>query len=113
VWSSALSSSRCWVGQAGRQEEISVELREAFVKQLPLWFLLFSLLLPRISILVAYFLDELVSYDLSGWVPPTLAVLIPRALVLILIFQDRGMSPWLLVHAIAMALVYLMAARSN
>jgi hypothetical protein len=77
--------------------------------RLPLWFLLASLLLPRISIVVAYYLDALAVYDLSGWVPPTLAVLIPRALVLILIFQDRGMSPWLLVHAIAMAMVYLMA----
>lgn len=79
------------------------------MKQLPLWILLLSLLLPRISMVMAYFWDVLAIYDLSGWVSPTLGVLIPRALVLILIFQDRGMSPWLLVHAIAMAAVYLVA----
>jgi len=77
--------------------------------ELPLWFLLLSLLLPRVSLVAAYFFDDLVIYNLSGWMPPALGVLIPRALVLILIFQDRGMSPWLLAHAIAMALVYLSA----
>ena len=75
--------------------------------QLPLWFLLLSLALPRISLILAYAWDNLATFNLMGWVSPALGVIIPRALVLILIFQDRGMSPWLLVHAIAMALVYL------
>lgn len=73
---------------------------------LPLWFLLLSLVIPRISLLIAYFTDTLAVFHLMTWVSPTLGVLIPRALVLILIFQDRGMSPWLLVHAIVMASVY-------
>jgi hypothetical protein len=76
------------------------------VDNLPLWFLLLSLLLPRVSLLIAYFTDSLTVFSLNTWVSPTLGVLIPRALVLILIFQDRGMSPWLLVHAFAMAIVY-------
>jgi hypothetical protein len=73
---------------------------------LPLWFLLLSLLLPRVSLVIAYFTDTLTFFSLTTWVSPTLGVLIPRALVLILIFQDRGMSPWLLVHALAMVIVY-------
>ena len=73
---------------------------------LPLWFLVLSLFLPRVSLLIAYFEHDLARYHLTGWIPPTLAVLIPRALVLILIFEDRGFSGWLLVHAIAMACVY-------
>ncbi len=76
------------------------------MEHLPLWFLLLSLILPRIALLIAYFTDDLAFFSLTTWVSPTLGVLIPRALVLILIFQDRGMSPWLLVHAVAMALVY-------
>jgi len=80
---------------------------------LPLWFLLLSLFLPRVSLLVAYFTDTLAGFDLTTWVPLTLGVLIPRALVLILIFQDRGMSPWLLVHAFAMAIVYLVAGEES
>ena len=76
------------------------------VHQLPLWFLFLSLLLPRASLFVAYLLNDLTIYNLSGWIPPFLAAMFPRALVLVLIFQDRGMSVWLLVHAMAMASVY-------
>lgn len=75
--------------------------------ELPLWFLLLSLLLPRVSLLIAYFADSLSVYNLIGWVPTTLGVLIPRVLVLILIFQGHGFSPWLLVHSIVMAVVYI------
>ena len=82
-------------------------------KQLPLWFLLLSLLLPRICLVVAYYIDKFALYSLTGWVPPVLGVLIPRALVLIIIFQDRGFSPWLLVHAIIMAAAYNRAHRSR
>jgi hypothetical protein len=80
------------------------------VEQLPLWFLLLSLALPRISLLIGYFITDIsIITNLNGWIPPALGVLVPRALVLILIFQDLGMSPWLLVHAIAMAAVYAAA----
>jgi hypothetical protein len=78
------------------------------VNQLPIWFLLVSLLLPRVSLVIAYFSDSLTLYNLSTWVSPTLGVLVPRALVIILIYQDRGMSGWLLVHAIAMAFTYIL-----
>ena len=73
---------------------------------LPLWFLLLSLFFPRVSLLIAYFADTLTVFSLTTWVSPILGVFIPRALVLILIFQDRGMSPWLLVHAFTMAALY-------
>jgi hypothetical protein len=63
---------------------------------LPLWFLILSLFIPRISFIIAYFTGDLPSLVLSGWIAPIMGVLIPRALVLILIFQDRGMSAWLL-----------------
>lgn len=78
---------------------------------LPLWFLLLSLLLPRISFIAAYFTGDLPSLVLTGWVSPTLGIFVPRALMLILIFQDRGMSGWLLPHAIAMALTYMAASK--
>ena len=79
------------------------------MEQLNLWFLLLSVFLPRISRRVDYILDCVTLYNMNGWVPPTLGVLVPRALVLILMFQDRGMSPWLLVHGIAMGLTYPLA----
>ena len=52
------------------------------------------------------FANDLSAFNLIAWVPGIMAVIIPRGLMLILIFQDRGMSAWLLVHAIAMAVVY-------
>lgn len=80
------------------------------MEQLPLWFLLLSLALPRISLLFGYFVVDIpIITSLHGWVPPVLGVLVPRALVLILIFQDTGMSPWLLIHAIVMGFVYVFA----
>jgi hypothetical protein len=83
------------------------------VEQLPLWFLLLALGLPRISLLFGYFIADIqIITSLHGWVPPALGVLVPRALVLILIFQDRGMSPWLLAHAIVMGAVYAAAGSS-
>src|SRR5437773_7752825 len=45
-------------------------------------------------------------FVLNGWVSPLLCVAIPRIVIIILIFQDRGMSPWLLLHGIAMAGAY-------
>ena len=78
--------------------------------QLPLWFLLVSLALPRIALLLGYFVADLpLLTNLHGWIPPALGVVVPRALVLILVFQDRGMSGWLLVHAIAMGATYATA----
>jgi len=80
---------------------------------LPLWFLILSLFLPRISLVIAYFQNDLTAFSLSGWIPLTIAVLIPRALILILVFEDRGFGGWLLAHAIAMALTYLCAGSGS
>ena len=74
--------------------------------ELPLWFLLVSLALPRMCLVVAYFLGQLPGFVLNGWVSSTLCVVISRIVIIILIFQARGMSPWLLLHGIAMAGAY-------
>ncbi len=79
------------------------------MEQLPLWFLIVAIFLPRIALLIGYVADDLVPYHLHGWMPPILGVFLPRILVIVLIFQDRGMSGWLLVHGAAMAAVYASA----
>lgn len=43
---------------------------------------------------------------MHGWIPPALGVVVPRALVILLIYQDRGFSWWLVLHAVVMACVY-------
>ena len=83
------------------------------MEHLPLWFLILALFLPRIALLIAYLARDLVPYHLQGWMPPTLGILLPRILIILLIFQDRGMSVWLLVHGAFMAAVCASAGRKN
>ncbi len=83
------------------------------MEQLPLWFLILALFLPRVTLLIAFLRHDLAPYGLHGWLPPTLGVLIPRVLVILLIFRDRGFSAWLLVHGLAMAFAYLAAGKKG
>jgi hypothetical protein len=72
-----------------------------------LWFLILALFLPRVTLIAAYCLNDLRPFYLEGLLPPALTLFVPRALVLMLIYQDRGMmSPWLIAHGVAMFVVY-------
>lgn len=75
---------------------------------LPLWFLVFSLFLPRIAIVVAW-----LQHSVPAYIPNTvsilqivIAVLIPRILILFWIYQDQGISLWLLIHAIGLIVAW-------
>lgn len=75
---------------------------------LPLWFLVFSLFLPRIAIVVAW-----LQHSVPTYIPSTvsilqiiIAVLIPRILILFWIYQDQGVSLWLLIHAIGLIVAW-------
>ena len=77
------------------------------VHWLPLWFLIFSLFLPRIALIVAWFDRDLVHFHLGNTlIPPLLALLVPRILILFLIYQDQGFSTWFLIHAVALLLAW-------
>jgi len=41
-----------------------------------------------------------------GWVPVILGVVVPRALVLVLIYRDQGLSGWFVTHAIVAVMVW-------
>jgi hypothetical protein len=73
---------------------------------LPLWFLIFSLFLPRIALCIAWLEGNLVHFHLVGWVPLIAAILVPRILILVLIYQDQGLSIWFLIHAVSLVLVW-------
>jgi hypothetical protein len=64
----------------------------AIMNRLPLWFLILALFLPRLSLVIAYLANDLAAYKLIAWVPGIMALIIPTALVLLVVFQDRGMS---------------------
>jgi len=75
--------------------------------QLPFWFLVFSLFLPRVALIVAWFQGVLVPFHfLDGLVPLVVAILLPRVLILYLIYVDQGFSLWFLIHLVVALLVY-------
>jgi len=75
--------------------------------QLPFWFLVFALFLPRIALVVAWFQGVLIPFHfLQGWVPLVVAILIPRVLILYLIYVDQGFSLWFVIHLVVALLVW-------
>ena len=76
------------------------------IHALPLWFLVFSLFLPRVALAIAWLQGVLVPFHLGGIVPLVIAVLLPRVLILFLIYTDQGFSLWFLIHLVAALLVW-------
>jgi hypothetical protein len=76
------------------------------IHALPLWFLVFALFLPRIALLVAWLQTTLVPFHLAGLIPLLFWALLPRALVLYVIYLDQGLSTWFLIHLLAALLVW-------
>lgn len=73
---------------------------------LPFWFLVLSLFLPRICLAIAWLQGNLVPFHFVGWIPLLAAILIPRILILVMIYQTQGLSLWFLIHAVAMVCVF-------
>ena len=80
---------------------------------LPLWFLVFSLFLPRLALLVYWVQESVTPLHITGWLPLFVAVVLPRALILYLIYLDQGLSPWFAVHAIVAVAVWAMSGRAG
>lgn len=78
-----------------------------FSHRLPFWFLVFALFLPRVSLVVAWLQGILIPFHLMGWIPLIFAILLPRALVLYLIYLDQGLSLWFVIHLVVAILVWI------
>ncbi len=76
------------------------------VHELPLWFLVFALFLPRLAMVLAWFQGMLVPFHLQGLVPLLFWLLLPRVLVLFLIYVDQGLSLWFVIHLVVALLVW-------
>lgn len=74
--------------------------------RLPFWFLIFALFLPRISLAVAWLQGVLVPFHLTGLIPLLFAIVLPRGLVLYLIYLDQGISLWFVIHLAVALLVW-------
>ena len=78
------------------------------VNQIPLWFLVLSLFLPRLCIAIAWF-----QHTMSQFIPATIGIipvivwlLVPRILILFWIYQDQGITIWFLLHVIALLMAW-------
>ena len=76
------------------------------VHTLPLWFLVFSLFLPRVALLVYWAENAMAPFHLHGWFPLLVAILLPRLLVLYLVYMDQGISLWFCIHALVAVAVW-------
>jgi hypothetical protein len=81
------------------------------IHTLPLWCLVFSLFLPRLALLVYWLDGQALPFHIHGWVPLVIAVLVPRLLVIYLIYMDQGVSFWFVVHLIAALVVFASGGR--
>jgi hypothetical protein len=76
------------------------------IHTLPLWFLVFALFLPRIALLLLWLQGSMLPFHLHGLLPLVVAILLPRVLVLYLIYLDQGISLWFVIHLVAMVLTW-------
>ena len=76
------------------------------IHTLPLWFLVFSLFLPRVALFLLWLEAPLALFHLHGILPLVVAILLPRILVLYLIYLDQGVSLWFVIHVVAALLAW-------
>ncbi len=71
---------------------------------IPLWFMVLSLFLPRICMCIAWLQHSMVQFipPVLSIIPVIVALLIPRVLILVWIYQDQGISIWFLIHLIGL-----------
>jgi hypothetical protein len=78
------------------------------VHNIPLWFLVLSLFLPRICMAVAWLQHSMTQFipTTVGIIPVIVALLIPRVLILFWIYQDQGLTIWFLLHLLALLIAW-------
>ncbi|HEY6412652.1 MAG TPA: hypothetical protein VIX42_03130 [Edaphobacter sp.] len=74
--------------------------------RLPFWFLVFALFLPRVALVVAWLQEVPLLSHLHGPLPLVVGILLPRILVMYLIYLDQGMSLWFVIHLAVALLVW-------
>ena len=78
------------------------------IHQIPLWFLVLSLFLPRICMIIAWLQHSMLPFIPAtvGILSIVVAVLVPRILILFWIYTDQGITIWFLLHAIALLIAW-------
>jgi len=71
---------------------------------LPDWFLVTSLVLPRLSLLIAFFTDGAFPHLFTKWLSVPMAAIIPRILILIAIVETMDLNTWFYIHLVFLVL---------
>ena len=71
---------------------------------LPFWFLLLALFLPRVALFLAWL--EAFRFPVPFPVDAVFWLVLPRVLVLMIIYTRQGLDIWFLIHLLAALLVY-------
>ncbi len=71
---------------------------------LPFWFLLLALFAPRVALFLAWL--EAFRFPIPFPVDAVFWLLLPRVLVLMMIYARQGLDAWFLVHLLVGLLVY-------
>jgi len=74
---------------------------------LPIWFLVLSIFLPRISLIAAFFTDGAFPHLITKWVSVPMGFLIPRILIVWAIAATMGFCAWFWIHLVIAVLVFL------
>jgi hypothetical protein len=101
----AMSAGLAVVAALQQTKQLTLNLT-LVVNRLPLWFLVVALFLPRIAMVVAWFEGVLIPFHLLGIIPLLGWALLPRVLVLYLIYVDQGLSLWFVIHFVVALLVW-------
>ena len=75
-------------------------------RHLPVWFLLLGLIFPRIALLARWWQSQPGSVHSVGLIPLITSVIVPRLVILYLIYNDAGISGWFLLHAVALVITW-------
>ena len=76
------------------------------VHLLPLWFLVLTLFFPRVGLVLLWLQSSHLPFHLNGLITLVFAVLLPRLLVLYMIYLDLGIGLWFAIHLIAALIVW-------
>lgn len=76
---------------------------------LPIWFLILSLVLPRISLIAVYITGGF-PHLMTLWLSVPLAFILPRILILIAIATVMGIGVWFWIHLGVMLFIWFISA---
>jgi hypothetical protein len=76
------------------------------VHLLPLWFLVLTLVFPRVGLLLLWLQANRLPFHLTGLVSLVFAILLPRLLVLYMIYLDLGVGLWFIIHLVVALMVW-------